>query len=189
MAAFRGSRCGYCLVDELQPPALLKKYLKKGTTLEELYRNKEHKKHLQEQVEERTAQLLQCVVEQRMPLTVGYTHRDEIAKKRVTVSDKLLTPSLEFEKTPEGITYRLYLFEGEQRITPSEVAIELLNNAHCWLVLGGSLVRVADLKASHLKPFLTKEATLIPERNIEEYFEKFLKKILRKVPIKAIGFR
>jgi len=176
------------LVDDLQPPALLKKYLKKGTTLEELYRNKEHKKHLQEQVEERTAQLLQCVVEQRMPLTVGYTHRDEIAKKRVAVSDKVLTPSLEFEKTAEGIIYRLYLFEGEQRITPREAAIELLNNAYCWLVLDGSLVRVADLKASHLKPFLTKEATLIPERNIEEYFEKFLKKILRKVPIKAIGF-
>ena len=82
----------------------------------------------------------------------------------------------------------MYIEENGQKHLPHQCQIELLNNTHTWITLNQKVVRIAHIKASHLKPFLNKEETFIPERNLQEYFDKFLQKILRNAQVEAIGF-
>ena len=176
------------IVNSLQPNALYQKFLKKGETFEKVYQNTAQKKHIVEQIEDKTAELLSIIAKNNIFITTNYTHKDDLVKKRVQTTTKVLEPLLEFEKTEDGITYRLLLEEGDITHIPCEGHIELLNNTHTWVVLKGELVRVAHIKATHLKPFLNKETTFIPERSFGEYFDKFLKKVLRNANVRAIGF-
>ena len=176
------------LVNNLQTNVLYNKYAKKGETFEKLFQNPATKKYIQEQIEEQIHQLLLLIAEKELFLTINYSPKDDISKKRRFITNEILEPLLVFEKKEEGITYRLYIEENGQKRLPHQCQIELLNNTHTWITLNQKVVRIAHIKASHLKPFLNKEETFIPERNLQEYFDKFLQKILRNAQVEAIGF-
>ena len=176
------------LVNNLQTNVLYNKYAKKGETFEKLFQNPATKKYIQEQIEEQTHQLLLLIAEKELFLTINYSPKDDISKKRRFITNEILEPLLVFEKKEEGIAYRLYIEENGQKHLPHQCQIELLNNTHTWITLNQKVVRIAHIKASHLKPFLNKEETFIPERNLQEYFDKFLQKILRNAQVEAIGF-
>ena len=176
------------LVNNLQTNVLYNKYAKKGETFEKLFQNPATKKYIQEQIEEQTHQLLLLIAEKELFLTINYSPKDDISKKRRFITNEILEPLLVFEKKEEGIAYRLYIEENGQKRLPHQCQIELLNNTHTWITLNQKVVRIAHIKASHLKPFLNKEETFIPERNLQEYFDKFLQKILRNAQVEAIGF-
>ena len=176
------------LVNNLQTNVLYNKYAKKGETFEKLFQNPATKKYIQEQIEELTHQLLSLIAEKELFLTINYSPKDDISKKRRFITNEILEPLLVFEKKEEGIAYRLYIEENGQKHLPHQCQIELLNNTHTWITLNQKVVRIAHIKASHLKPFLNKEETFIPEKNLQEYFDKFLQKILRNAQVEAIGF-
>ena len=176
------------LVNNLQTNVLYNKYAKKGETFEKLFQNPATKKYIQEQIEEQTHQLLLLIAEKELFLTINYSPKDDISKKRRFITNEILEPLLVFEKKEEGIAYRLYIEENGQKHLPHQCQIELLNNSRTWITLNQKVVRIAHIKASHLKPFLNKEETFIPERNLQEYFDKFLRKILRNAQVEAIGF-
>lgn len=176
------------LVNNLQTNVLYNKYTKKGETFEKLFQNPATKKYIQEQIEEQTHQLLLLIAEKELFLTINYSPKDDIPKKRRFITNEILEPLLVFEKKEEGIAYRLYIEENGQKHLPHQCQIELLNNTHTWITLNQKVVRIAHIKASHLKPFLNKEETFIPEKNLQEYFDKFLQKILRNAQVEAIGF-
>ena len=176
------------LVNNLQTNVLYNKYAKKGETFEKLFQNPATKKYIQEQIEEQTHQLLLLIAEKELFLTINYSPKDDISKKRRFITNEILEPLLVFEKKEEGIAYRLYIEENGQKLLPHQCQIELLNNTHTWITLNQKVVRIAHIKASHLKPFLNKEETFIPEKNLQEYFDKFLQKILRNAQVEAIGF-
>lgn len=172
----------------LLPNVLYDRFLKKGDTFEKIYQNASHKKHIQQQIEDKTAELLLLIAENNLFITTNYTHKDDLVKKRLQVTTKVIEPLLEFEKKEGGISYRLLLEDNGETFLPCDGRIELLNDAQAWIVLKGELVRVAHIRAAQLKPFLNKETTFIPERSFREYFDKFLKKVLRNATVRAVGF-
>ena len=53
------------IVNSLQPNILHQKYIKKGDSFEEIYKNTQIKKHIQQQIEEKTAELLSIIAQRR----------------------------------------------------------------------------------------------------------------------------
>ncbi len=176
------------LVNELQRSVLMKKFVKKGTSLDVIYKNTQQKYLIQHHIEEKTADLLSIISENNLLMTLNYNGKDEISKQYIQITSKTLEPFLNFEKTEKGINYHLLLLDGETKIVPSQHKIELLNNEKSWLVINKTLLRIAHIKALNIKPFLNKDEVFIPEKIIGEYFDKFLKGILKKVEINAKGF-
>ncbi|MDO4229406.1 MAG: DEAD/DEAH box helicase [Capnocytophaga sp.] len=176
------------LVYSLQRNILMKKFIKNGNSLELIYKNPHQKQLIQHYIEEKTDKILEISCKNSFYITVNYKNNDEIGKKRIKTTTKTLEPFLEFEKTDLGINYHLLLLDDDQKMIPSQHKIELLNNEKSWLILNNELVKVAHIKALNIKPFLTKTEIFIPEKIIGEYFDKFLKEILKKVEINAKGF-
>lgn len=176
------------IVNSLQRSVLFQKFVKSDTNLGVIYQNQLQKQLIQKYVEEKTSFLLEIISDNELFLTVNYKNKDEIFKQKVRITSKTLEPFLEFEKNDSGITYHLCLLDADEKIIPSENQITLLNNEKSWLVLNKQLVKVSHLKATNIKPFLTKTEIFIPEKLIAEYFEKFLKGILKKVEVNAKGF-
>ncbi|MDO4781809.1 MAG: SNF2-related protein, partial [Capnocytophaga felis] len=167
---------------------LIKKFVKKSVSIKDLYKNTQQKQLILSYIEEKIAQILQIISENHFFLTLNVGTKDEIAKQKIQITRKILEPFLEFEKTDIGITYRLYLLDGNEQIIPHNHRVELLNNEKSWLIIDKKLIRVAHIKAANIKPFLNKEEVFIPQKLIGEYFDKFLKGILKKVEINAKGF-
>lgn len=181
-------RQALAIANELLPNVLYQKLLKKGDTFEKAYQNKQTKKHIEEYIEKKTAELLQLIADNELFITTNYTHKDELVKKQLQVQKTLVVPLLEFTKTDESIEYRLLLKDGAASIIPSQHSIELLNNLYGWIVIDHKVVRVEHFKGSYLTPFLNKETIHIPKRNFPEYFDKFLKKLLKHTEIDPKGF-
>lgn len=176
-------------INSLQNSVLQEKYLKKGVSVQEFYKNKEKKRCIQQQIEEKTHQILDIIVQNNFFLTINYTKKEELLEKQfIQITDKELLASLAFEKVSEGIQYRLFLYEQNKKIIPSQTKIILLNNEYSWLVVNNKLFRVKDIKTQTIKPFLDKQEVFIPKNLIPEYFDKFLKEIIKKVDITTIGF-
>ncbi|MDO4880134.1 MAG: SNF2-related protein [Capnocytophaga sp.] len=176
------------LINSLQNPILLEKYIKKETTIYEIYKNKEKKKYIQQQIEEKTAQILEKIIEKNFFITVNYKKEDVLDKQFLKITKKELSVSLTFEKITDGIFYRLLLWENTEKIIPQKNTIILLNNEKSWLVLNGKLLKISNIKLQPIQPFLEKDEIFIPEKIIPQYFDKFLKEIIKKVEITTIGF-
>ena len=175
------------LTHSLDPLLLLEKYTDKKHSLSERYKDKAKKKYIQQQIEEKVNTLLSLIAQHGLWLVVNCQKEHPLERQLLTLSDKVFQPLLEFEKTPTGIAYRLFLLDKEKLI-PSEHTITLLSQEGSWIVMDHTLVQVAPIKALNLKPFLDKTTVVIPESTIPEYFNKFLKEIIKKVDISTIGF-
>ena len=175
------------LTHSLDPLLLLEKYTDKKHSLSERYKDKAKKKYIQQQIEEKVNTLLSLIAQHGLWLVVNCQKEHPLERQLLTLSDKVLQPLLEFEKTHTGIAYRLFLLDREKLI-PSEHTITLLSQEGSWIVMDQTLVQVAPIKALNLKPFLDKTTVVIPESTIPEYFNKFLKEIIKKVDISTIGF-
>lgn len=175
------------LSHSLDPLLLLEKYTDRKHPLSERYKDKAKKKYIQQQIESKANALLTLIAQHKLWLVVNCQKEQPLDRQLLECSDRVLAPLLEFEKTPTGITYRLFLLDKEKSL-PSEHAITLLSHEGPWIVWDKTLVQVAPIRTLNLKPFLDKTAVAIPESTIPEYFNKFLKEIIKKVDISTIGF-
>lgn len=176
------------LIKMLQRPVLVQKFVKKGNSLENIYKNPSQKQLISSYIEQKSAEILEIIAKNQLFLTINCDNKNEIKKQCLQFSQKPLQPFLEFEKTETGINYHLFLFDESQKIIPSEKKITLLNHQKSWIVIDKKVSQVAHIKLLNLKPFLSKNEIFIPEKIIGEYFDKFLKEILKKVEINAKGF-
>ena len=175
------------LSHSLDPLLLFEKYTDRKHPLSERYKDKTKKKYIQQQIESKANALLTLIAQHKLWLVVNCQKEQPLDRQLLECSDRVLAPLLEFEKTPTGITYRLFLLDKEKSL-PSEHVITLLSHEGPWIVWDNTLVQVAPIRALNLKPFLDKTAVAIPESTIPEYFNKFLKEIIKKVDISTIGF-
>ncbi len=171
----------------LQPHVLAQKYNPKNLPIEELFKNKSQKKYIQEQIEEKTNTLLSLIAKEALWLTTHCQKEQPIERQLIEVSPKELHPILEFEKTPEGIAYHLFLLV-EEKLVPAEHQITLLSQKKSWIVIDQKLTLLEDIPAQLVKPFLGKTSVEIPQRMVQEYFDKFLKEVLQRVEVCSVGF-
>lgn len=179
------------ITSNLQRDVLLRKFIKssaKSVSMQTLYEDRIKKQTVQHFIEDRTHQLLELIEQNKLWLTVNLHHSNDLMKNEVEVTSQTIIPTLDFEKTKEGIAYRMYVVYGGEKHTPMNEQIELLNDKHSWVALNKKLVRLAYVGANKLRPFLTKEEIRVPEKILSDFFDKFLKEILKKVEINTEGF-
>lgn len=131
---------------------------------------------------------LKLITENNFPISLNLSNNKDFYNYQITTQNSVLEPHLKFEKTENGISYSLFLKENQTIYKPVNHQIELILDAPCWIVIDKKLCPVGQINAKKLTPFLKKKTIEIPTKIIPEYFEKFIKDIVKKVDIEAIGF-
>lgn len=97
-------------------------------------------------------------------------------------------PELTFLRQPEGIRYRLRLFQGGQVWPILGMKYQALSVKHGWALLDRTLVHLEDTPASLLKPFTEKEEVFIPGKHVPVFMKGFLLRAAEKADVLAEGF-
>lgn len=173
---------------ELQIKYLENKFVKKSkNSLEKILQEKEVAKLFNSFVQIKVDHLLRLILQNDIGLSMQLKNKDFYNYKINTQVDELET-ILHFRKHSEGITYTLQLKEKDNIIIPKENSITIVSNGLNWIIFNKKLYRLKDINAQKLTPFLSKESIEIPNHLVKDYFDKFIKEIIKKSEIQAEGF-
>ncbi|MDI9308666.1 MAG: DEAD/DEAH box helicase [Limnohabitans sp.] len=176
------------ITQELQIKYLEKKFVKKAkNTLEKVLQEKEIAKVFNTFVQLKTDHLLRLILQNKLELSTHLKGKDFYNYKIDTTVDELETV-LHFQKHSKGITYTLQLKENDNIIIPRENNIIIVCNGLNWVIVNKRLYKLKDINANKITPFLTKESIEIPNHLVKDYFDKFIKEIIKKSEIQEDGF-
>lgn len=179
------------LCDKLNSKSILSKYKiknKMAKSLELLLSDAKTKKIVLHYINFSLETFFKIITKTTIPLSIDLNKNDVFHKQQVSFSQTILEPKLHFSKTPENIVYRLSLYNNESELLPFEHGFKVLLNEPSWVYFNSKIFPINHINGNKLKPFLTKKEVIIPNKNSVEYFNKFIKNVIRKVPIDAEGF-
>lgn len=153
------------------------------------------KKHVKHVVDKRTVDAVRRVSQLNIPIFLRTVRRNMMPEEALQLSPHVAVPAMRFERTEQGIMYRLRLNIAGKTVVIRESHIEVLTNAPGMIVAKtdaktGKMLYMLDedFSATLLKPFMEKDELFIPSRMEKEYFQKFILKNARKAEIEAVGF-
>ncbi|HMO39009.1 MAG TPA: DEAD/DEAH box helicase [Saprospiraceae bacterium] len=179
------------IIEQLQVKTLEQRFSppkKAPRPLAELLEQEEVKRSITAFVDRKLDELLSHIVQHRLPLCWNVERRILVSDFLLSIAEEALQPRLYFEKTDEGVRYRLWLEnrDGPWRINKREVVV--LSNTPGWLIVDGHLYRLAHINGNMVKPFLTKVEINIPRSSVKPYFQKFILRVVAAIDIQADGF-
>jgi non-specific serine/threonine protein kinase len=125
----------------------------------------------------------------RLPITLDVEKRTLAKDVLINLNSEELTPHLYFQKTTEGVLYKLQLgTENEKWNIQDSHILPLTNTDPAWLLLGHNLHRVPGINGNMVKPFQQKDTVVIPPKQVITYFKQFIAKKAGKIQIQAEGF-
>ena len=175
------------ICDALSPNELFKQNIKDYSKKKKL--DSKSKNYLLLLVQKKVDQLLNLIAKHELPLSVDLSKEKTFYLSRIvttTVATIQLIPS--FKKTDDGMDYTLFLNIDGKKCFPKDKKITILNNLPAWLSIDGQLYRLENINANKIKPFFTKTTIQILQRNLDTYFQKIIKDVVKKVSIEAEGF-
>lgn len=153
------------------------------------------KKYVKHVADMRTLDAFRRAERLDIPVFVRTAGHEIPAKDTLTLSEQVIKPVMRFERTEQGIIYRLKLNFGDKTQLVSRSHVEVLTHDPGLIVAKGPsdpkkmlYAMDADFSSMLLVPFLKKDEVLIPKKMENEYFRKFILKNARKVEIDAVGF-
>ncbi|MBE0392813.1 DEAD/DEAH box helicase [Flavobacterium sp. PL002] len=178
------------ICEKLTSEAVAKKFNtgKTKKSIEDLRKDTKLATGIQLYQEIQLAEFLKLINTHSFPICFSLNKDKDFQKNAISTQNKALEAKIHFLKTEEGITYTLQLVEEEQVFYPSEKKIDIILNDPAWLVVDDKLVTINAIDAKKIKPFLSKKTIDIPARTVTEYFQKFIKDIVKKVDVTADGF-
>lgn len=178
------------ICDSLQADALSKKFNsgKAKKSLEELFKDNKVAIGIQLYQNLKLAEFLSLVNTYNFAICFSLNKDKDFRKSKIATQNASLETKIHFLKTTEGIEYNLQLQHKEQLFHPSEKKIVILLNDPAWLIVDKNLVQLKAIDAKKIQPFLTKKIIDIPSRMVTDYFQKFIKDIVKKVDVTANGF-
>ena len=184
----------FAIIEELQPKNLEKKYSppkKKVKPLEELVADKDIQTVLLGFIHRKLDELLNLVVEYKLPLSWNVDRRGLVKDFMMELSDQdtELDVHLFFKKTRDSVLYRFQLSEGdgEPWVLSSKDVVPITNHP-AWLFVDYRLHKVGAINGNMAKPFQRRDEVIIPANSVKTYFQKFILKVAEKVDIEAEGF-
>lgn len=115
-------------------------------------------------------------------------------ERKIPVSERLLRfshdklkPGLFFSKTVTGINYTLDL-RAEEVYIPSQNKIRIITDNPGIIIIHDTVFTLQNINANKITPFLTKDKLFIPDKNVREFFDKFLRDVLLHADIETEGF-
>ena len=179
------------LVEELNVEVIEKHFCpprRKVKPIETLLEDREVKKGVLTYVHRRLDELLRICVAQGYSISWDAERKSLVGDLLLEPSKQDLKPELFFEKTKDGVIYKLRLREGRQVWPIHSREVTVLTNVPAWIVAGYRLYPVEHINGFMVKPFRQKDTVRIPRSSVRTYFKQFIFKVASKTDIQAEGF-
>lgn len=181
------------IIDELSDEALfpLFKLKNKAKTLEQLFNlSPEIKLSITNYVEKRMDEFLDIIAKNDFILCKNLRRQLFVNENKVVIAcDELnITPNFKFWKVADGVRYTLSLDLNGKNLIISQSNVQIICNTPAWVIINNVLYNLEELNGNLLKPFITKDEVLIPQKLSVDYFKKFIVRITEKANIEADGF-
>jgi non-specific serine/threonine protein kinase len=179
------------ICDILKPEMLFKKFsknIKAAKKIEDLIKDSKIEFGLKQFINSNLDVFLNLINEKRFPISLNLGSNKDFYKNQISTNNLDFKAKLQFDKTEYGITYSLYLKQNDVFYQPINHQIHIILDAPSWIVFDQKLIQIEAVNSKKLTPFFTKKSLEIPTKNIPEFFEKFIKDIVKKVDIEATGF-
>ncbi len=180
-------------VEELSPVRLARKFAppksRSSSSLKALLAQSKVRPVLEAYLHRALSQLLSEALTHQIPIAMQAERCALVQMALLHPMQEPLTPHLFFRKVPQGIEYRLMLGAAGDRWSIRECgAIPLTNTEPAWIAVRQHLFRIAGINGNMLRPFLQKDAVIVPAAQIKPYFQKFILRAAARVCIEAEGF-
>lgn len=179
------------ICDDLKSESLFKKFsknIKSAKNIDDLLTDNKIVFGINDYIKTNLELFLKLITENNFPISLNLSNNKDFYNYQIAIQNSVLEPHLKFEKNENGISYSLFLKENQIIYEPVNHQIELILDDPCWIVIDTKLCPVGQINAKKITPFLKKKTIEIPTKTIPEFFEKFIKDIVKKVDIEAIGF-
>jgi superfamily II DNA or RNA helicase len=150
---------------------------------------KEFSELIKPYIESRIAQCLQIALNEEIPLFlqkpgVNTLHHED----RLEINPLIADPVFRFDRTPGETAYSLIVESAGQPVNLCCQPIEILSNKPCVIRSGHTIHFIAEIEGSKIKPFLTRERIIIPEKTAEKYFSTFVLQVINSHRVTGTGF-
>lgn len=177
--------------NELRPENIFRKFDKNPNTkktLAELLKDAKFGFLILKYINAKIDTFLKIVSENGVPLSINLSRDKDFYNSQVYSNAYPLDLKLKFEKNENGLQYTMWFLCNDVTFYPSEKQITILLNDPAWLVFDRKLFRISDVNCNKIKPFLTKKHIDVTHKNVPVFFDTFVKDIVKKVDIEAVGF-
>lgn len=179
------------LIESMQPKVLEREFnasKRRPKPLAVLLEDPDIKRAILSYQHRKLDELLTAVVRHKLPITWEVERKVLVKDFVLETHEEPLEPRLAFEKTAEGVRYRLRLGQGRRVWRISEREVVPVSNNPGWLYVEDHLFRVEYINGNMIKPFRKKDEVLIPRSKVKTYFQRFILKVVAKTDIEAEGF-
>lgn len=178
------------LCNDYSREILLKKFkISKQKTFEDILNDKILNIPFKKYCLDKLKIFLDKIYELKAPLTYDFKREEWFNKNQLTYSDFLLEPDLIFEKREDkSVFYILELFKNDVKIIPTVKNTKIFAPELNYIIIDSILYKLHGINSNKIKPFLEKKQVEIPAKNVNIYFEKFVKDVSNQVNIQAKGF-
>ena len=179
------------ICDELRTEKLFAKFeinTKSKKTLLDLINDEKFGFAVKNFIAKKTDEFLNIIAESNLPLSINLSKDKDFCNAQIQTQKSILSTKLFFQKTEEGLDYTLFLNDNDQTFYPSEKKITIIQNQPGWIVYDKKLCQLQEINSNKLMPFLSKKTVSVKEKLIDQYFEKFVKDLVKKSDIEADGF-
>lgn len=164
-------------------------------------RDKSVKEFLEKVTTDKIEQFIRPFIERRLYKCLTIAHNDNIPvyirkKKAVTLHpEDLLIPGIDnavpvfrFIRNEEQSSYNLSLEYSGKILNLRKENIEIICINPCVIRDNNRFIFVSDIDGSKLKPFLSKDAILIPKSSELKYFSGFVRNTINNFKVVGSGF-
>jgi superfamily II DNA or RNA helicase len=155
----------------------------KGRTksLEQLFEDKALQQTIRKTIDNKLDRFFMLIHQTKVFITIDLMRKVKAHEIAITVLDIEARPELRFVKTLTGIHYHMRLRVGEEVIAPHNSPIQIMAYQPGYLLIGNYIVRLTEIDAMKVKPFLKQESIFIKDTMTKDYFEKFILDMTNKV--------
>lgn len=180
----------FTYIDESSEQSVLDAHTRRGVRdLPAILNNEVVASQIRKHRENQLAKILSICKHKNIPLALNMMRTDLVNHKQYVHTQEEFIPELSFYKKPQGgVEYRLKLKWNQKVIDLQKTPCVVLVNDPGWVLLDTSIVELDQINANLLKPFTTQNSIHIPAHFVQEYFNKFIRKIATKADIHASGF-
>ncbi len=114
---------------------------------------------------------------------------ERIVEKQIWVAPGKVEPVFFFERSENGIRYRLELIHEGRELSLKGEDTRMLGTKPCLLKVDDRVFRFdKEWDGKKLSPFFTRDEIMVPKTSEKAYFQKFVLDAIRHHKVKAVGF-
>ncbi len=181
------------LTESLSLKTLEKKYngtAKKTTPLLALLTDPTLRKVITQYIDRQFDALLTLLASENALVCKDIEQKAVVAMSQIQFgSDAPPLPALSFQHTEQGVIYR-FAFQNadDTRWKISSKKVVPITNTTAWILIDQVLYKIPNLNGNLVLPFRSKDEILVPQKNVKDYFQRFILKVVANLDIETEGF-